>query len=112
MLGGLGWPEVGVLLLLGLVLFGPERLPQMAADAATALQRMRKFFQELQRDLRAELGPEIDELDLRSLDPKAFVRKHLLEAPDDVETDAARRPSDARAVLAVGEKPPWDPDAT
>jgi sec-independent protein translocase protein TatB len=107
MLGGLGWPEVAVLLVFGLILFGPERLPQIAEDAGKALRRVRLFLQGLQEDLKTELGPEIGELDLRSLDPKQFVRRHLLEDPDEPDQTPG-----ARAVLMPGESPPWDPDAT
>ena len=31
----------------------------------------------MQEDLKAELGPEVGDLDLRSLHPRTFVEKHL-----------------------------------
>lgn len=112
MLGGLGWPEAAVLLLLGLVLFGPERLPQIAADAGKALRKVREFLKGLQEDLKTELGPELGDLDLRSLDPKAFVRKHLLEDQEELQDDGDLGSSRAPQVLGPGEPPPWDPDTT
>ena len=36
-----------------------------------------------QNDLRNELGPEFADLDVRDLNPRSFVRKHLLDGMDD-----------------------------
>jgi len=96
-----------VLLVLLLFLFGPDRLPGIAADLGRMLRKVRKWLTEVGDDLKAELGPEAADLDLRSLDPREIVRKHLFE-DDDFDDDAPRRPS----VLAPGEPAPWDPDTT
>ena len=104
MLGGLGWPETAVLLLLGLFLFGPERLPGMAADAGRLLRRLRGYVKEMTADLKEELGPEMADLDLRSLHPREIVRRNLFE---DEPYEAPRRSS-----LSAGEQPPWDPETT
>lgn len=106
MLGGLGWPETLVLLLLGLFLFGPERLPGLAADAGKMLRRIRAYAKDMSQELREELGPEVADLDLRSLHPREIVRRNLLE--DDDDDYVPRR----RTSLAPGEPAPWDPDAT
>ena len=110
MLGGLGWPEAAVLLLLGLFVFGPERLPGIAADAGRTLRRLRTYLKGMSDELKSELGPEVADLDLRSLHPREFVRKHLLE--DDPEEQLPGVPAARQGVLLPGEPPPWDPDAT
>ena len=110
MLGGLGWSEAAVLLLLGLFVFGPERLPGIAADAGRTLRKVRAYLQGMSEELKAELGPEVADLDLRSLHPREFVRKHLLE--DDPEELAPAVPGARRSVLLPGEAAPWDPDTT
>jgi sec-independent protein translocase protein TatB len=103
----LGWGEISVLLVLGLFVFGPERLPGMAAEAGRALRKVRTYAKGLTDDLKTELGPEIGDLDLRSLHPKTFVQKHLFEDDEPVGPAAPRhRP------LAPTEPAPWDPDAT
>jgi sec-independent protein translocase protein TatB len=94
-----------VLLLLGLFVFGPDRLPGLAADAGRALRKLRVYVKDISADLREELGPEIADLDLRSLHPREIVRKNLFEDDDDVLEPG-------RQVLAVGEPAPWDPDTT
>ena len=109
MLGGLGWPEAAVLLLLGLFIFGPERLPGIAADAGRTLRRLRTYLKGMSDELKSELGPEVADLDLRSLHPREFVRKHLLE---DDPNESPPVPAGRQQVLLPGERPPWDPDAT
>ena len=106
MIGGLGVPETVVLLLIGLFVFGPERLPTLAAEAGRALRKVRTYLQGMGEDLKAELGPEVGDLDLRSLHPREFVRKHLFE------DDPADLQPTRRALLLPGEPVPWDPDTT
>ena len=103
-----GWGEIAVLLVLGLFVFGPERLPGMAAEAGRALRRFRTYAKGLTDDLKTELGPEIGDLDLRSLHPKTFVQKHLLSDDDDEVVTTPGRPR----PLPPTEAPPWDPDTT
>jgi sec-independent protein translocase protein TatB len=116
---GLGWGEVGVILLLALFIVGPERLPGLAADAGRTLRSLRRQVKGLTDDLKTELGPEFADVDLRSLHPRTFVQKHLMEGDlfgDDPSTydllDGSDGRSAAGAPLAPGEPAPWDPDAT
>lgn len=96
-----------MLLVLGLFVFGPDRLPGLAQDAGRNLRKLRTYLKGMSSDLKTELGPEIGELDLKSLHPKEFVRKHLFE--DDVEDMPVAA---GRRVLVPGEPAPWDPDTT
>lgn len=106
MISGLGWPEGLVLLLLGLFVFGPDRLPGIAAEAGKTLRKARTYLKSVTEDLKSELGPEVGDLDLRSLHPREFVRKHLFE------DDPADLVPAGRALLLPGEPVPWDPDTT
>ena len=107
MFGGLGWAETGVLLLLALFVFGPDRLPGLAADAGKALRALRQQLKGWKSDLQAELGPEVGDLDLRSLDPREIVRRNLF-ADEEPAVPAGRR----RSSLVPGQAAPWDPDTT
>lgn len=42
MFGSLGGGEILVLILVGLIVFGPERLPTVARDAAKVLRQLRQ----------------------------------------------------------------------
>ncbi len=112
---GVGWAEIGVLMLLTLFIVGPERLPSVARDAGKALRTLRTTVKGMTDDLKTELGPEFQDVDLRSLHPRTFVQKHLLSDDDDTSTLdllGGTAASTAGARLAPGERPPWDPDTT
>jgi sec-independent protein translocase protein TatB len=98
-----------LLAVLGLVIFGPERLPKAASDAARMMRQLRDMARGAASDLRAELGPELAELDLRGLHPRRFVEDALFGDGDESEAPA---PRPATAALAAGELPPYDADAT
>ena len=115
--------KILILGLLGLVIFGPDQLPRLAAQAGRALRDLRRLADNAKADLSEHLGPEFRDFDLNDLNPKSFVRKHLL---DPVEEDGdAWSASDgevpyaelaehepAYAELTVNEVPPYDSEAT
>jgi len=89
-LGVNGW-EFLVLAVVALVVVGPDKLPKYAADAARFIRQVRTMAQQAQSDVREQLGPEFADLDVRDLDPRRFVQKHLFEEdPDSLRADAAR----------------------
>jgi sec-independent protein translocase protein TatB len=95
--------------MIGLFVFGPERLPGIAADAGRTLRKVRTYLKGMTDELKSELGPEVADLDLRSLHPREFVRKHLLE--DELD-DGPMVPASRQRTLLPGEPVPWDPDTT
>ena len=111
--------KILVLGVIAIVIFGPEQLPRIAAQAGRALRDLRRMAEGATRDLREGLGPEFAEFDVTDLHPKNFVRKHLLEGFDDNDsTEPPDFPPDAGATLtpadalAPGERPPYDSEAT
>jgi sec-independent protein translocase protein TatB len=113
----LGWFEIGILLIVALLVFGPDRLPAVARDAARMLRELRKMAQGARTQLKSELGPEFADVDFDSLNPRTFVRKHLLEDIEDVDDQPAPRPPGEygpvlREPPRDGERAPYDPDTT
>jgi sec-independent protein translocase protein TatB len=110
---GVGLPELAVILVVAVVVFGPDRLPDYARQAGRMVRQLRKFAQSAQQDLRDELGPEYANLKLTDLDPRAAIRKHILEALDEEDYDRAAAVADvAKDMLKPGERPPYDLEAT
>jgi len=105
-----------VLAVLAIVIFGPDQLPKIASQAGRALRDLRRLAEGARNDLQEGLGPEFAEFDVTDLNPKNFVRKHLMEGFDDVaEPDippAHVGASAAEPDLAPGEAPPYDSEAT
>lgn len=71
--------EMLVLAAVALIAFGPDRLPQLAKDAARMLRTLRDLAQGARSQLNDELGPEFADFDLRSLNPRTAIRNALLD---------------------------------
>ncbi|EIV95693.1 Sec-independent protein translocase protein TatB [Frankia sp. QA3] len=110
MFNGVGWGEVVVLLLIGLFVFGPDRLPKAARDAGRMLRQLRQMANGMRNDLRSELGPEFADLDIRDLHPKTFVRKHLFEDEPPLPPYLTKRT--ALDALLLGDEAPATPSLT
>lgn len=80
-------PEFALLLVLAVILFGPERLPDLARKTARLVSYLRTAAGSAQEQLTRELGPGFENLDLRDLHPKSFVQKHLLADVEPVIAD-------------------------
>jgi len=76
-------PKLLILGILGLMIFGPDQLPKMAAQAGRALRDLRRLAENARNDLTESLGPEFSDFDFNDLNPRSFVRKHLLDDLDD-----------------------------
>jgi sec-independent protein translocase protein TatB len=108
-----------ILAVIALVIFGPNELPKIAAQAGRALRDLRTIAEGAKNDLREGLGPEFTDFDIDDLNPKRFVQKHLLgdvngdSTPSTPSTPSAPRPTRSNGtLLAPGERPPFDSDAT
>ena len=119
----LGPAEIGVLIVVALVVFGPDRLPTLARDAARMIKTLRDLAQGARTQLRDELGPELGNLDLASLNPRTALRRALLDDDDEEEPVTAARAetvapephppvAPTQRPLARGEEAPYDGDAT
>jgi sec-independent protein translocase protein TatB len=107
---GMGWPELLVVGIVAVFVFGPDRLPELARQAGSFLRMARQMVDNAKTDLAEELGPEFKDLNLRDLDPRELVRRNVLEAMDSDEPEP-RVPSGKRP-LKYGERPPFDAEAT
>jgi sec-independent protein translocase protein TatB len=105
---GMGWPELMVVGIVAVFVFGPERLPELARQAGSFLRTVRHMVDNAKNDLAEELGPEFKDLNLRDLDPRELVRKNVLGAMDDDEPAVPR----GKRPLKYGERPPFDAEAT
>ncbi|MCX6420070.1 MAG: sec-independent translocase [Actinobacteria bacterium] len=65
--------------IIAIFLVGPERLPKLAVDAAKLLKKARNLSQLATTQLRENLGPGFEDLDVKDLHPKTFIKKHLNE---------------------------------
>ncbi|WP_196073150.1 Sec-independent protein translocase protein TatB [Nakamurella alba] len=69
---GLSWGQILLIVLVGVFLLGPERIPTAVQWVTSSIKKVRTMAQGAQAQLRSEIGPELDELrrqiaDLQSL---------------------------------------------
>jgi sec-independent protein translocase protein TatB len=123
--------ELMVLAIVGLIVLGPERLPQLARDAARMLRNLREVATGARKQLRDELGPEFADVDLRNLNPRTAVQRAVFG--DEVDLRKYNPRSALQDMLLGGDEdaaepekpvslqkpaadpdaaPPFDPDAT
>ena len=107
---GVGLPELAVIAFVAVLVFGPDKLPDFARQAGRFARTMRGFAHQARDELREELGPEYADLNLRDLDPRAIVKKHIYDAMNDLDAEEAREK--AVVPMSVTEQPPFDVDAT
>ena len=128
MFNSIGWGEIVVLALAALFIFGPDRLPSLAKDAAQGIKKAREAITGVRGQLHDTLGDDFDhlrDLDIRKYHPKTFIRQQLL----DDEAPPVRRGSGAGTATAAATAgavrttrtaarrdsavpPPFDVDAT
>jgi sec-independent protein translocase protein TatB len=94
----IGAPEFLLLIVAAVILFGPEKLPEFARKAARVVRYVRDIAGNAQQQLGKELGPDFEDLDVRDLNPRSFIQKHLLDDVDPIIADVKSDFSDASAV--------------
>ena len=106
----IGIGEIIILGVVGLLVFGPERLPRAAADAAKWLKQIRAMASGARQDLADSAGLDLsDTVDtvksLQEFHPRRLAASILKDdAEDEVPKPAVEKPAVAR--------PAFDPDAT
>ncbi|MCX6482836.1 MAG: Sec-independent protein translocase protein TatB [Mycobacterium sp.] len=130
MFANVGWGEMILLVVVGLVVLGPERLPGAIRWTTGSIRQAREYLSGATNQLRDELGPEFDDLrqplgelqKLRGMTPRAALTKHLLDGDDSwltgefetstVKPQSATMPPAAPLAQQPGGPVPFDADAT
>jgi sec-independent protein translocase protein TatB len=107
---GINPGEFAVLLVIALIVVGPERLPKYAAQLGRMVREGRKMAMGLREQVRGELGPEFDDVDWKKLDPRQYdprkiIRDALTDTLEDDDEPPARpapKPVSSGGPAAVG----------
>lgn len=77
MFNDIGPLELVTIVVLAVLVFGPDKLPKVIQDVTRTIRKIREFSESAKQDIRQELGPEFKDFEFEDLNPKTFVRKHL-----------------------------------
>ncbi|MGW5864384.1 sec-independent translocase [Streptomyces sp. NPDC055239] len=77
MFSDIGALEVVALVILAVLVFGPDKLPKLIQDVSRTIRKIREFSDSAKEDIRSELGPEFKDFEFEDLNPKTFIRKQL-----------------------------------
>jgi sec-independent protein translocase protein TatB len=72
------------LVVLAVIIFGPDKLPKLISEAMGFVRKVRQFSESAKEDIRKELGPEFKDFEFEDLNPKTFVRKQLATHGDEL----------------------------
>ncbi|MEU2897572.1 sec-independent translocase [Streptomyces sp. NPDC088106] len=77
MFNDIGPLELVTLIVLAVLVFGPDKLPKVIQDVTRTIRKIRDFSDSAKQDIRQELGPEFKDFEFEDLNPKTFIRKQL-----------------------------------
>ncbi len=116
---GLTIDKLLILVVVAVLLLGPDRLPHYAAQLARLVKSLRRMANGAKERMREEMGPDFDDVDWQKLDPRQYdPRRIIREALLDDEEPPVVRPTVESAyakrqrLLAESEPAPYDSEAT
>ena len=105
---GMGWSEIILIGIVGVLVFGPDKLPEFARQSARLVRTVRRMAQDAKDDLGRELGHDLS--GLRAAGPRP-ARSCPPSHPRRL-TPQLMTPPKHRSCRTTGDRPPVDPDAT
>lgn len=130
---GINGPEFILLLLIGILVIGPQRLPEYTQKLANLVREVRRMASGAREQIKEEVGIDIDDVDWKKYDPRQYdprriIKEALLEddtkpvnsggpaavaaAASAAVSSAEERPARIIESLGVGERAPFDSEAT
>jgi len=131
---GINGPEFFLLLIIGIMVIGPKRLPEYTQKLANLVKEVRRMASGAREQIKEEVGIDIDEVDWKKYDPRQYDPRRIIKEAlldDDSKPVSAGAPAVAataavaasgtagsgraeRAVqrLPQGETAPFDTEAT
>ncbi|MFE2384920.1 sec-independent translocase [Streptomyces misionensis] len=98
MFNDIGPMELLTIIVIAVLVFGPDKLPKVIQDVTRTIRKIREFSESAKQDIRSELGPEFKDFDFEDLNPKTFLRKQL--GNDDLGLQEIRNGFDLKKEMA------------
>ncbi|WP_420178515.1 Sec-independent protein translocase TatB [Paenarthrobacter sp. TA1.8] len=126
---GINGPEFILLLIIGVLVIGPSRLPEYTQKLANLVKEVRRMASGAREQIKEEVGIDIDDVDWKKYDPRQYDPRRIIKdalLDDDTKPVSAGAPAAAATAvdtkpkapvrvierLAEGEAAPFDTEAT
>lgn len=102
---GINGPEFLLLLIIGVLVIGPSRLPEYTQKLANLIKEVRRMASGARDQIKEEVGIDIDQVDWKKYDPRQYdprriIKEALLE--DDTKPVSSGAPESAEALASAG----------
>ncbi|MEV7605219.1 Sec-independent protein translocase TatB [Paenarthrobacter sp. NPDC089322] len=105
---GINGPEFILLLIIGVLVIGPSRLPEYTQKLANLVKEVRRMASGAREQIKEEVGIDIDDVDWKKYDPRQYDPRRIIKdalLDDDSKPVNAGAPAVAAAAAAVGTRP-------
>lgn len=117
---GINGSEILLLILIAIIVLGPQRMPEYAAKLARGIRQMRLMAEGAKGQLKEQLGPDYQDInwrqyDPRQYDPRRIVRQALIEPLEEATAgvkDLGQAGAGAAAAGAIGAGAPSKPTSS
>jgi sec-independent protein translocase protein TatB len=98
---GINGPEFLLLLLIGILVIGPQRLPEYTQKLTNLVRELRRMASGAREQIKEEVGIDIDDVDWRKYDPRQYDPRRIIKEALLEDTTKAVSPG-GPAVAAAG----------
>lgn len=88
---GISGNEFIVLILVAVIVVGPQRLPEYTRKLTQLIRQLRVFLDNAKTQIAEEVGPELGDLNLADLDPRNYDPRKIVRDALGEDLDAIRR---------------------
>ncbi|MGP9724630.1 Sec-independent protein translocase protein TatB [Corynebacterium sp. AOP40-9SA-29] len=107
MFSSVGWGEILIIVVVGIIVVGPERLPRLITDVKALLLAARNAIADARKELDQDFGEDFEEFrkplsqlnSVRQMGARGFITKTLLDDDDSFLTDLESSAKDVTGAI-------------
>ncbi|KQQ90406.1 Sec-independent protein translocase TatB [Pseudarthrobacter sp. SL88] len=101
---GINGPEFFLLLIIGVLVIGPQRLPEYTQKLANLVKEVRRMASGAREQIKEEVGIDIDDVDWKKYDPRQYDPRRIIKEAlldDDTKPVSSGAPAAVAAVAGA-----------
>ena len=111
---GINGPEFLLLLLIGILVIGPQRLPEYTQKLTNLVREVRRMASGAREQIKEEVGIDIDEVDWKKYDPRQYDPRRIIKEAlldDDTKPVSPGAPASGTAAASAAVSDAVGPDS-